>query len=436
LAYEAVLGGHTAWRGNAKQQIASFIVAQKLDIAQAIISDFVEPIISSSKLMEKEIVRINTEGIELKNGHLIKPAPPVIKNFRYFAIPVVAMDECAFWYKDAEAANPDFEVVRATSPAQAQFPYRKQVIASTIWSKEGIIWEAKNAGMYGHKLPEDDDQKEKYRHTMVLQAPTPAMENPLLHRKWFEKEQKKDPEAYNREILNIAINAVSGLFTDAVINAATQDAPQVREAKADMFYVGAIDPAFRGDDFSFTIGHYERDRGFVQDFLKKWTPQQHIKLNPSLILDEIKADMKTYNLDTVYSDQYQLESLQQLAIDRDISIIGMDFTANSKAKVFGSFQQLMRNSRVHLLRNKEMKQQFGFIQKIVGHGGYVRISAPIGKHDDLVTVVVLCAAMAIRFEQSATKTDEEDDTRTKTPYEKVMAQLKANADKKEDSEFL
>src|SRR3990167_6595192 len=149
VAYEVLFGGHTEWRGSGKQEIASFVVAQKLDIAQAIIRDFIEPLISSSKLMEKEIVKSNSDGMVFKSGHRIITAPPVIKNFRYFSIPVVAMDELAFWYKDAESANPDFEVVRAVTPAQGMFPDRKLIGVSTIWTKEGIIWEAKNAGSYG-----------------------------------------------------------------------------------------------------------------------------------------------------------------------------------------------------------------------------------------------------------------------------------------------
>jgi hypothetical protein len=65
----------------------------------------------------------------------------------------------------------------------------------------------------------------------------------------------------------------------------------------------------------------------------------------------------------------------------------------------------------------------------------VRISAPQGKHDDLVTVTVLCAAMAIKFE-SFGKPVEEDENRVKTPYEKIMAQLNAQSKKEEDKEFL
>lgn len=431
MVYEALLGGHTAY-AKSTQQIASFIVAQKLDIAQAIIRDFIEPLVSSSKLLEQELVKNNSEGLVFRNNHRIIPAPPVIKNFRYYAIPVVAMDEAAFWYKDAESANPDYEVVRAVAPAQGQFPYRKRIIASTVWSKEGIIWEAKNAGSYGRNLPDDDERKPKYKDVLVLQAPTAAMQNPLFKdRKWFERELRKDPEAFKREYLNIATEVVSGMFTESQIRQATLNAPPRREYVDGPFYIAALDPAFRGDDFTFTIGHYEPTQGFVQDVLKRWSPKES-KLNPTVILDEIKVELDAYHIETAYSDQYQLESLQQLALDRGFSIIGMDFTANSKSKLFGSFQQLLRNDRIHLLRDHEQFQQFLHIQRLVGHGGYVRISAPAGKHDDMVTVTVLCCAMAIRFEPE--KSERQRRPEEMTLYERAMKSFNKPADP--EAEFL
>ena len=418
IAYESLLGGHTQFAGE-KQEVVNFVVAQMLDVAQAVIRDFVEPIISSSPLLEKEIVKNNINGILLKNKLRIAPAPPVIKNFRYFAIPVAVLDECAFWYKDAESANPDYEVVRAVTPAQGQFPYRKLVGASSMWTKEGIIFEAKEAGSYGQNLDEDDERRAKWSSALVIVAPTPAMQNPLLSRKWFEKEFKKDPEAYKREILNTAVDSISGMFPESLMRKAFEKAPAKRDYNDKWWYIATLDPAFRGDDFAFSIGHYEPDKGFVQDLLKKWTPRE-TKLNPAVILDEVKVDLHEYNIETVYSDQYQLESLQQLALERGFSIVGMDFTPTSKSKMFGSFLQLLRNDRIHLLRDYEQFQQFLWTQRTVGHGGYVRISAPVGKHDDLVMVTVLCVTMAIRFEPENPAHNKEKE---KTPFEQIMDKI-------------
>jgi hypothetical protein len=430
LVYESLLGGHTQF-ASTKQEVVNFVVAQKLDVAQAILRDFVEPLIASSPLLEKEITRHNTEGIRLKNGIRIAPAPPTVKAFRYYAIPVACIDEAAFFYKDAESANPDYEVIRAVEPAQGQFPNRKIVVASTIYTKQGIVWEAKEAGHLGSKLPDDDERKPKFKHTLVLMAPTPAMANPLLERKWFERQQRKDPDAYDREILNKASETIAGMFGEDLLRQCLVESPVRRECERwnpdtkhcepIHFYIAALDPAFRGDDFAFTIGHYEKDKGFVQDLLKAWSPREG-RLDPSIILDEIKLDLDHYHVEAVYSDQYQLESLQQLALDRGFSIIGQDFTANSKSKMFGSFLQLMRNGRIHLLRNMEQFQQFLWTQRTVGHGGYIRVSAPVGKHDDYVMVTVLCCNMAIRFEGGDTQPIHRIE---KTPFEQIMDHIMA-----------
>jgi hypothetical protein len=255
---------------------------------------------------------------------------------------------------------------------------------------------------------------------------------PYSNRKWFERQRRKDPEAYKRETLVQFTDAISGMFQESKLREAIKDAPRHRDPVLNkgFFYIATIDPAFRSDTFAFSIGHYERERGFVQDLLKGWNPRL-TKIKPNVILDEIKADIKAYEVDTVYSDQYQLESLQQLAMDRDFNIIGVDFTASSKAKLYGSFLQLLRNDRVKLLRNNEQFQQFLWMQKTVGHGGYVRISAPSGKHDDLVTVVVLGCAMAIRFEPEKAPSTE---YKEKTPFERVMESM--NRPQNPDDDYL
>ncbi len=434
MAYEALLGGHTQY-ASPKQEVVSFMVAQKLDVAQAIIRDFIEPLVSASKLLEKEIVKSNSDGLFFQNGHRIAPAPPVIKNFRYYAIPIVGMDEAAFWYKDAEAANPDYEVVRAVEPAQGQFPNHKLVGGSTPWGKEGLIWEAANAGTNGSKLPDDDERKAKFKNTLVMIAPTPALQNPLYSdRKWFERQARKDPEAYKRETLVQFVDSIAGFFPESLLRKAIEGAPLERPYDERQFYVATMDPAFRMDDFAFTIGHYEQSKGFVQDVLKVWSPKES-RLNPITILDEIKVLIDKYHTEVVYSDQYNLESLQQLALERNFSIVGQDFTANSKSRMFGSFIQLLRNDRISLLRNHDQFQQFLWIQKMIGNGGYIRISAPAGKHDDMVTCTVMCCSMAIRFETS--DTEEHKEPAEQTPFQRIMASIAAKkGDKGLDKEWL
>jgi hypothetical protein len=422
LGYEALLGGHSKRVGK-KQKGRLFLVDQSLEHAEQHLQEFVEPVISSSPLLAKEISKVNTDGIFLKNRLAILPGYPNIKIFRGYAIPVVVMDEAGFYYKDKESANPDYEVVRSVEPSMGQFEHRKKLTVSTPWSKEGILWDGFNAGTQGEKLS-DPEERKKYKDTVVLHAPTPAMENPLLDRKWFEKQYLKDPDAYVREILARFVDSISGLIPESLLRQAVVDAPKVREAlprkdhpdDPSPFYVAAMDPAFRHDQFAFTIVHW--DNGLVQDYLQVWKPSPKVKLVPTEILDEIAPVLQQYRITTVYSDQYQLESLQQLALARGFVIIGIDFTRTSKAKIYGSFITLLKQGQVHLLHNHEQFQELLDLEKKVLPGGTVSISAPLGKFDDIATSLVLATSQCHFIAPYEGKKKEE-----LSPHEKIMKQI-------------
>lgn len=422
LVYEALLGGHSKRVGK-KQKGRLFLIDQSLEHAEKHILEFVEPIVDSSPLLAKEKVKAaNTDGIVFKNRLVIAPGYPNIKIFRGFAIPVIVLDEAGFYYKDKESANPDYEVVRAVEPAMGQFEHRKKVTVSTPWSKEGILWEAVNAGTHGKKIDDPDDRK-KYQDLLVLHAPTPAMENPLLDRSWFEKQFRKDPDAYIREILAKFVDSISGLIPESILRQALEGAPKEREALPRPgengpapYYVAAIDPAFRHDEFAFTIVHW--DNGLVQDYLQTWKPQPKQPLIPSDILDEIAFKLKEYRISVVYSDQYQLESLQQLALLRQFVIVGIDFTKTSKAKIYGSFLTLLKQSKVKLLKSDEQKQQLLQLEKRSLPGGTIAISAPLGKFDDIASALVLATSQCHFIAPVEARTNSEP-----TAHERIMRQI-------------
>ncbi len=399
IVYEALLGGHENYLGR-KQKGRIFFVGQDQDHAIKNIEEFVLPLIESSQMLCKEIVKQNSDGILLKNRLAIVPGYPNIKIFRSYAIPVVVLDESGFYYKDAESANPDFEIIRAIEPSMAQFPDRKRISASTPWSKDGILWEDFNAGTSGGKIA-DPEERGKYKDLLVLHAPTPAMDNPILDRRWFAKQFIKDPDAYVREILARFVDSISGLIPEALLRLAVVDAPKQREAlprgpgDPSPVYIAAMDPAFRHDKFAFTILHHDPREGLVQDLICEWKPQPDVRLDPEEILSEIASYLRVYHTTTVYSDQYQLESLQQLALQKGFVIVGIDFTRNSKSKIYGSFLNLLRQGKVRLLDHPEQFQELLALERHTMPGGTVGISAPLGKYDDLASALVLASSRCL-----------------------------------------
>lgn len=415
VAYEITLGGHKRYVRPGQEFKVPFI-AQTAGDAQKNMN-FIKLALEESELLKLELSKDQVASeIRLNNGLIVDPLPANKSVGRGHAIPVWVGDETAFWYTDKDAANPDYEVMRAIAFAQAQFPSAKTFLGTTPWAEQGVAFEYFAAGTEGRKLRCDEckkaklltcthevSEREEYEGILVIHASTAAMENPLITKKKLIQLRKRDPEAFPRESLAQTLKVVSGWLNQQKVEAAIQEGHYERPAitiknangRPIPTYVAAMDPAFRNDYFAFTIVHHDDKEGIVQDYIQYWKPEKGEPLKPGEILDEIKKILDRYEIGAVYSDQYQLESLQQLAQDRSFTINGYDFTGTSKAKITGSFKVVVDQERIKLLDHEEQKQQLLHLQKQVGQNGSIRIAAPPNKHDDLAMVLILASRIVM-----------------------------------------
>lgn len=401
VLYEAIFGGHMADAMPGQDVVIPYI-AQDLATAKANMI-FIALLAQEVPLLNKQLISASRDKIELRNGISILPEPPAIKTGRGFAMPVVVGDEVGFWYRTADAANPDYEVQRAVTYAQSQFTRAKQFLISTPYTQEGLLWDYHRAGTSGHKAAVDE--RAEYDGCLVLQASTAAMQNPKITRKRLAKLQAEDPEAFVRESLARFVTAISGFLpSDLVLKATEKDKKERLRSENEggallPNYVAAMDPAFRHDSFAFSIFHMNDKGEVIQDLLRTWTPnlKMGIKNDPSAIMAEIGQIVHQWNIGVVYSDQYQLESLQQLAQQHQFSIVGRDFTGQSKAKMYGSLLHLFRTDKIKLLDNAEQISQLCMLQKKQNPMGHVRIAAPQGRHDDIASVIALGVSVALQM---------------------------------------
>lgn len=392
IAYEACLGGHLN-HVTEGQDVKILFVAQDIEMASSHLN-FIYQALMSSPLLRKEVVKFNADAIILKNGLHIEPAPPTIKSSRGMAVPGWCGDEVGFWYTDAKAANPDYEVERAVDYATLQFPDAFCFITSTPYTKEGMLWEACQAGTDG-RLIADEDERLEFEDVLVVKAPTAAMENPRITRKKLQRLQRKDPEAFIRESLAQFVDSLSNFLKAELLKEATDKKVVERAPIKGQIYVAAMDPAFRHDNFAFTIFHHDLDKGIVQDVFKEWVPELGIPLNPSVVLEEIRTDLAAFGVSVIYSDQYQLESLQQLALGLGFTIVGVDFTSASKAKIYGSLRTLVNRKRIRLLDNDSLYSQLVTLEKRMTPGGAISIAAPPGRKDDAAAATALGVSQVI-----------------------------------------
>lgn len=393
IAYESLLGGHLDYV-TPGQETVIYYVAQKLEVAKANLK-FVKSFFHLIPLFSRDndIASESEDRIVLTSGVTVIASPPSLRGQRGLAVPVAIMDEVGYWYSDPDAANPDVEVENAIAYAQLQFPNYKRIGISTPWTKEGLLWKYWNAGTEGVKVTD----RSKYEGILVNHAPTAAMENPHVKRKFLAKERQRDPDIFERESLARFVDSISNFLPEALVTRSVIKGVALHPPQVGKRYVAAMDPAFRHDSFAFAICHKEAAGQVVLDVILRWVPQKTKKLNPVEILREIYPWLRQYNITVVLSDQYQLEALQQIAQQFGFVIEGMDFTGASKAKIFGDTETLFKTGRIKIpdpemsVAVKELITELIRLEKVNTGQGRVQIGAPRGYHDDLATALALGA---------------------------------------------
>lgn len=399
-AYEIALGGHTQM-ANGLEIMFAFIAHNK-GLAQMNMKGILR-VLRSSPLLNDEIMpdEPGDEIVRFKHGIIMQAFTNTLTSSRGYGVMGVVMDELGFWYKDAQSANPDKEVETALQYAMQRFEHAKQFRITTPWTKEGLAYEAWLAGTEGrnYKAQKDADRDliDQMDDHLVVYAPTAAMEvpEPFVTRKKLARAKKKDPMKFARESLAKFIDAQSGFLSHIAINEAVDKGQRLKDVViTDAYYVAVMDPAFRTDEYTLTIGHNDKVLGVVQDLIMGWTPEPGARLNPGIVLDAVKVELDRFGISTVYSDQHQLESLQELALDREFGIHGFDLTRVSKPKVMQSMNTKLNQGRLVLKEDAKQTQQLKeLVRTVTPTGGYT-VAAPPGKHDDRAMVLALMTYIA------------------------------------------
>lgn len=408
-AYEATCGGHEAFVRGKGRPVVCFDVAQDLRMARYSLHSIKAIIESMPWAMSAGwITNVTADRIDLKNNVTIATTPPTVKSIRGYDSPVGVGDECGVWWSDLDSANPDIEIFRQLSSRQAQFEFPKLVGISSPWSKVGLLYQRWQAGTNGTKLvcdrckdvrrencPECERIRMPHKGRLILHSTSAGLGNPLIRRPWLQAQLNADPANFRREYLAEFQDSLSGFLPSELVDRAVDRGTLERPPAERNVYIAAMDPAFRQDTFAFTIVHMDPQKGVVQDVVRQWKPMVGMSLNPAEILPEIGRLLKQYRTFSVYSDQFQFEALLQLAYQHGFSIEGVDFTATSKADIYGNLKSLVAQGRIRLLDDADTVRELKQLEMQLTAGGGVRIAAPRQAHDDLATVVALAAQKAI-----------------------------------------
>jgi hypothetical protein len=327
----------------------------------------------------KALVRyVGTDSIELKNKISIQVTSNSYRSVRGRTIIAAIFDEVAFW-RDERSANPDAEVHAAITPGLARIKGSMLILISSAHRRGGLLYDRWKT-YYGKN---DDD-------VLVVRGTTTQF-NPLFDKKLIEKAIARDPQLYNSEYNSEWRDDLATFLSRELIDSAVERGVTVRPPIEGVTYQAFCDPSGGvADAFTCSIAHKElRQSGdrIVIDLLYEGRPP----FNPSEIIADISALLKTYRISEVRGDRYAAQFVVEAFRKHGITYLPSHL---DRSEIYLGFLPLATSGQLLLIDHQRALAQFAGLERRTFPSGKDRIDHPSGAHDDLSNAIAGAAVMA------------------------------------------
>jgi hypothetical protein len=337
-----------------------------------VLAGYIRSYFSEVRALKRLVTRETADGLELSTGAELVVGTNSFRSVRGRSYALVIMDELAF-YRSESTANPDTELYNAVLPGLANLPGSMLIGISSPWRKSGLLYD-----QYSKHWGRDDSD------TLIIQGSS-AIFNPTLDRDLIARAYAADPAAANAEWGGLWRADLEGFVDSTVVRDAVAPHRYELPPISGTRYVAFADAAAGGkDQFSIAICHLEKET-IVLDVCRERRASQ-----PSAIVEEYCALLKSYGCRTVIGDKYAKAWVQE-----SFRKSGIEYRESPKTKseIYVEFLPLLLNSRVELLDNKKLVAQICSLERTIMRGtGREVVDAPRGASEDLANA---CAGACV-----------------------------------------
>jgi hypothetical protein len=374
--FEAAFRRHTLDRGERGHVIVISPTKKQSGVVYAYILSRLESSPTLRGLIDGEPRR---DEVDLVNGITLSVWPANFRSVRGISIVCAVADELAFWFDDATGANPASEVLRAIRPGMANFPNAKLVKVTSPFAKQGVVWE-------------DYSKRAERPEMLVWRLDTRTM-NPAIDAAFLNAEEKRDPESFEREYNAAFYESTSAFLPAAAIEACIKAGRVELPPQEGTFYTAALDAAFKGDFFAFSIVHRAGEK-VVEDFIRSWRGSKMHPVNLSQVLAEVTETLRRYGVTAVHGDSFCAEPIRQALAAKGVRFVQMTTLGTRASSIWNSLRTLVTSGNLELLEDPAMVSELKRLELIVTAGGNQRVEASVG-HDDRAVTLALASHQAI-----------------------------------------
>lgn len=316
----------------------------------------------------------------------IKVAAASSKTTRGVAACAILCDEIAFWNLDENMKETDAKIMKAVRPAMKQFrEFGMLIKLSSPGIKQGILHSEYKKDREGTLPP----SYAVFKAPSWMMAPDDVMPNAE-----FKEEFDLDPDSFDQEYRGNFADSLSFFITPeyidmAVLKKVTFVAPEGDATK----YTAAIDAAFKGDRFTFSITAYVNGR-LKQYMSKGWEGTKQKPVSAYEVAEFVRNVCKQFNIDEVAADQYSFQPLKEIFNTYGVTLKEYTFTPAFKKKIYWNLKKLIHSQQADLLDNEIQTRELKELIVEQGQSGIIKIGHPAGGTDDFSDSLAISAFLA------------------------------------------
>lgn len=303
------------------------------------------------------------------------------KTTRGRALCALLCDEIAYWNLDEGAAERDEDILRAARPSLLQFREHGLLIKlSSPGIKQGVLY---NEWLKRHELPES---------YLTLKAPSWVW-NTILMEKEFREEYLIDPTGFDAEYRANFVDAISNFIMPEYVDLCTikgQTWLPPEGPGEDIIYSAALDAAFKGDRFAFTLLGWDGTK-VKQYVMKTWKGNREKPVQSREVAKYIRTICKEFRVGRVHADQYAFQPLREIFEQYGITLVENPFNNTFKKQIYFNLRKLVHNQGIDLLDHEICTSEMKQLQVEQTTTGTVRIGHPPGGTDDCSDATAIAA---------------------------------------------
>jgi hypothetical protein len=292
-------------------------------------------------------------------------------------VAAILADEVAFWHDQDGGANPAQEIFTALRPAMATLPNSMLMVATTPYSRKGIVYST-----FRRHWAKDGDP------ILIWKAPTRAM-NSTVSQAVVDEAIELDPASaaseFGAEFRTDVETYISREVVDACVVPGRFELPRVAGAA----YCAFVDPSGGSSDaMTLAVAHFDhRTKHVILDAVRERRPP----FSPEDVCLEFVALLRSYGVKRVQGDRYAgewpRERFRALGIHYDPC-------EKPKSQLYVDLLPLLNSGRAELLDHARLAAQLCGLERRTARGGRDSIDHAVGGHDDLANAAAGCLVLA------------------------------------------